>query len=68
MAKNPNVISYLNIILDELSSLFLMTNEFDNNLLDFFSRIVSLNNTYYFYPIIINTIIEKLNIFIKELG
>ena len=68
MAKNPNVISYLNIILDELSSLFLMTNEFDNNLLDFFNRIVSLNNTYYFYPIIINTIIEKLNIFIKELG
>ena len=67
MANNPNIISYLNIILDELSSLFLMTNEFNSNLFEFFQRVVSLNNSYYFYPIIINTLIEKINIFIKEL-
>ena len=66
MTKNSNISSYLEIILDELSSLFLISTEFDYNILEFFTKIVSLQNTYDFYPLIINTLIEKINIFMKE--
>ena len=66
MAKNHNIGSYLDIILDDLTSLFLMSFEFDNFFIEFFNKISSLQNTYYFYPLIINTLIEKLNLFIRD--
>ena len=68
MTNNPNIPSYLDIILEELSSLFIISNEYDTHLIDFFQRIVCLENTYYFYPMIINILIEKINILIKESG
>jgi hypothetical protein len=61
MTKNPNINSFLGIILNELTSLFLITDDFNSTLLNFFIRVVSLHNTYYFYPLIINTLIEKIN-------
>jgi hypothetical protein len=57
MTKNPNINSFLGIILNELTSLFLITDDFNSTLLNFFIRVVSLHNTYYFYPLIINTLI-----------
>ena len=65
MTQNPNIVSYLNIILVELTKLFIMTNEYDTNIFEFFNNIIKLNITYYYYPLIINTLIEKLNNFIK---
>ena len=58
MTKNHNLGSYLDIILDDLTSLFLMSFEFDKYFIEFFNKISSLQNTYYFYPLIINTLKE----------
>ena len=66
MTKNHNLGSYLDIFLDDLTSLFLMSFEFDIFFIEFFNKISSLQNTYYFYPLIINTLIEKLNLFIRD--
>ena len=66
MTKNPNITSYLGIILNELTSLFLISDEYNNNLMEFFNKITSLQNIYYFFPLIINTLIEKLNILIRD--
>ncbi len=66
MTKNPNINSYLGIILNELTSLFLITNDYNNCLIEFYDKVVSLQNTYYFYPLIINTLIEKLKLFIRD--
>ena len=67
MGTNPNIASYLDIILNVLTSLLLITNEFDYYLLEFFLKVISLQNTYYYYPLIINKLLEKLNKFMKEL-
>ena len=53
MTKNPNINSFLGIILNELTSLFLITDDFNSTLLNFFIRVVSLHNTYYFYPLVL---------------
>ena len=68
MTKNQNIHLYLEIIIDKLSTLFRITDEYDASLLEFFQKIICLENTYYFYPMIINILIEKINILIKSGG
>ena len=67
MVKNENIYSYLNIIFDKLIPLFLKTNDFNDNLLIFFSEIIKdIIPSYNFFPLIVNALIEKIKIFFKE--
>ena len=62
MANNENIVSYLNIMLDELCEEYLM--HYDEtiikHLLDFMKKIISYDNSNIFYPIIINILLKKL--------
>ena len=62
IAKNENIASYLTIMMDELSIIYLDFNDEPKikSILDFYSKIVILENTSMFYSIIINVLLQKL--------
>ena len=67
MLKNENMYSYLNIILAKLIPLFLKTNDFNENLLIFFHKIIhDIIDSSSFYPLITNSLIEKIKLYCKE--
>ena len=69
MTNNRNIGTYLNIILEEIMIVYTRCAEKKVlvTLLDFFEKIISNQNTYLFYPLIIKSLIEKLHILvIKE--
>ena len=67
MIKNENIYSYLNIIFDKLIPLFLKTNDFNDNLLIFFNKIIrDIIPSSNFFPLIVNALIEKIKVFFKE--
>ena len=68
IAENKNISSYLNIMLDELSVVYLdnMDSFILKNLINFFSKIVKLENTSMFYSTIINILLQKLIIIDKS--
>ena len=66
MTKNENIYSYLNIILDKIIPLFLRTNDFNDDLIIFYEKIIDLFASSDFYPLLINSLIEKLKIFMKD--
>ena len=68
MARNSNIGIYLNIILEEIMVVYIRSNEQKilEPLLDFFEKIISIENTYLFYPTIIKALIEKLSIILKN--
>ena len=70
MTKNSNIGIYLNIILEEIMVVYIRGSEpkIIEPLLDFFEKIISIENTYLFYPIIIRSLIEKLSILIESVS
>ncbi len=62
MAENKNIISYLNIMMDELCDIYIISA--DENiikcLLDFMKKIIQYDNCNMFYSIIINILLKKL--------
>ena len=68
MSKNKNIGIYLNIILEEIMPVYIRSTDLKvlETLLDFFEKIISIENTYLFYPIIIKALIEKLRILSKK--
>ena len=68
MAKNVNIGTYLNIILEEIMTVYLRSTNKNvlDYLLDFFEKIIIIENTYLFYPIIVKSLIEKLFILTKS--
>ena len=68
ISSNQNIVSYLNIMLDELSLVYLECSEeiVINKLLKFFSKIVDLENTSMFYSVIISVLLGKFNIIAKQ--
>ena len=63
MIKNPNINSYLELIINEYTSLCGYCQESDK----FFRGITSLPNTYHYYPLIINNFMEKLKLLFEEI-
>ena len=67
MTKNENIYSYLNIIFYKLIPLFLKTNDFNDNILIFFQKVIrDIVPSSAFYPLIINALIEKIKIYMKD--
>ena len=68
MTKNKNIGIYLNIILEEVMHVYIRSTDLKvlEILLDFFEKIISIENTYLFYPIIIKSLIEKLGLMSKK--
>ena len=64
IASNKNIVCYLTIMMDELSVVYLESfNELIiKNLLEFFSKIISLESSCSFYSVIINTLLNKFKI------
>ena len=68
LTKNSNIGIYLNIILEEIMFVYIRGTAQNvlEPLLEFFEKIISLQNTYLFYPTIIKALIEKLNVLLKN--
>ena len=67
MTKNENIYSYMNIILDKIIQLFLKTNYFNFNILNFFQKIIKdIMLPSNFYPLITNALIEKIKLLAEE--
>ena len=68
LTKNSNIGIYLNIILEEIMFVYIRSTEQKvlGPLLEFFENIISIQNTYLFYPMIIKALIEKLNLLLKS--
>ena len=64
IANNKNIASYLNIMITELAIVYLddMDKIIIQFLLEFFSKIISLENVSMFYSVIINILLQKLKI------
>jgi hypothetical protein len=68
MTRNSNIGTYLNIILEEITVVYIRGTDpkILEQLLEFFEKIISVENTYLFYPLIIRVLIEKLSILLKN--
>ena len=68
LTKNSDIGIYLNMILEEIMFIYIRSNDQKilEPLLEFFEKIISLENTYLFYPMIIKSLIEKLDVLIKN--
>ena len=68
MTKNRNIGIYLNIILEEIMVVYIKSTDQKilEPLLEFFEKIISLENTYLFYPLIIRALTEKFGILFKK--
>ena len=66
MTKSEKIYSYLSIILEKLIPLFLKTNDFDESLILFFQKITRDITSQTFYVILINALIEKIKMIVKE--
>ena len=68
ISENKNIASYLNIMMDELAIIYL--DSFDDliikYLIQFFSKIVTLENSSMFYSVIINILLHKLKIIAEQ--
>ena len=64
MTRNSNIGIYLNIILEEIIVVYIRGTDpkILEQLLEFFEKIISVENTYLFYPMIIKILIQKLSI------
>jgi len=64
MSNNDSLTSYLDLIFDEIFFLFKKTKDIDimNQILNFILQMININNTLTFFPIIIQTIIEKIKL------
>ena len=64
IANNKNIISYLNIMITELAIVYLddMDELIIKYLLEFFLKIITLENSSIFYSVIINILLKKLKI------
>ena len=64
ISENKNIANYLNIMMDELAIIYLesMDELIIKYLIQFFSKIVTLENSSMFYSIIINILLQKLKI------
>ena len=68
MTKNSNIGIYLNIILEEIMVVYIRGKDpkILEALLNFFENIISIENTYLYYPIIIRALIDKLSLMLKN--
>ena len=68
LTKNRNISTYLNMILEEIMFVYIRSNDHKilEPFLEFFEKIICLENTYMFYPFIIKSLIEKLNLLSKN--
>ena len=64
IASNNNIASYLNIMIDELSTIYLekWEDSIIDNLLKYYTKIVSHENTNIYYSTIINSLLNKIKI------
>ena len=64
MSDNDSLTSYLDLIFDEIFFLFKKTKDIEimNQILNFIFQMININNTLIFFPIIIQTIIEKIKL------
>ena len=62
MAENENIVSYLNIMLDELCEEYIINTDeiIIKNILEFFKKIILYDNSNMFFSIIINILLKKL--------
>ena len=67
LTKNKNFSSYIGLILEELSMVYLEARDEQviMSLLGIFQQIVCLGNMHLFYPLIISTIIEKFKLIVN---
>ena len=67
LTKNKNISSYIGLIIEDLCSVYLQTKDEQiiMSLLAVFQKIVRLTNIHLFYPLIINTLIEKFNLIVN---
>ena len=67
MTKNENIYSYLNIIFYKVIPLFLKTDDFNDNFLNFFHKIIKeIIIPSNFFPLLVKALIEKIKIIVKE--